>query len=317
MRLVLIVCIALVVCAFARASAVERLRCVATIPDLADILREVGGERVDVTSLARGPENLHAFVSRPSHLVAVAKADALFQIGLSLETAFVPALIEGSRNMKVFPGAKGFFNCSEGWQALQVPVVLTRQAGDIHPQGNPHMNVDPRAGRFLADRVLAALTGLAPESKDYFAARHADYSKRLEVAEKRWAEIGAHFKDKTIVEYHQEYDYFLAHYGVARIANLEVKPGIPPTPNHLASVIEKMKAEKCDVILTAPWSNNKFVARVAEATGAKIVELPSACGGVEGTETWIKMMDHVHERLAKAFGTPLPSPKRDPAPDVR
>src|SRR5688572_14599951 len=95
MRLVLIVCTALIVCAFARASAVERLRCVATIPDLADILREVGGERVDVTSLARGPENLHAFVSRPSHLVAVAKADALFQIGLSLETAFVPALIEG------------------------------------------------------------------------------------------------------------------------------------------------------------------------------------------------------------------------------
>jgi zinc/manganese transport system substrate-binding protein len=316
-RRILIAWMVLALCALAPASAGERLRCVATIPDLADIVREVGGERVEVTSLARGPENLHAFVSRPSHLVAVAKADALFQVGLSLETAFVPALIEGSRNLAVFPGAKGFINCSEGWQAIQVPVVLTRQAGDVHPQGNPHMNLDPRAGRFLAARVLAGLASLQPASKEYFEARHAAYLARLEVAEKRWAEIGAHFKGKQIVEYHQEFDYFLDVYGVVRVANLEVKPGIPPTPNHLAAVIEKMKAAKCEVILTAPWSNNSFVARVADATGAKVLVLPTACGGVEGADTWIELMDHVHERLARAFGAPLSSPKRDSAADGR
>lgn len=306
LRLFLIALIALAASAFAPLRGGERLRCVASIPDLADLLREIGGERVEVTSLARGPENLHAFVARPSHLVAVAKADALFQIGLSLEMAFVPGLIEGSRNFKVFPDAAGFINCSEGWEAIQVPVVLTRQAGDIHPQGNPHLNIDPRAGRFLAARILTALSTLRPESKPYFEARHANYLERLAVAEKRWAEIGVHFKDRKLVEYHQEYDYFVSHYGLQRVANLEVKPGIPPTPNHLASVIEVMKTQACDVIVTAPWSNNNFVERVAEATGAKVVVLPSACSGVEGTETWIKMMDTVHERLARAFGTPIP-----------
>lgn len=309
LRLLFVALFALATCAFAPPREPERLRCVASIPDLADLLREVGGDRVEVTSLARGPENLHAFVSRPSHLVAVAKADALFQVGLSLEMAYVPALIEGSRNFKVFPGAAGFFNCSEGWQAIQVPVVLTRQAGDIHPQGNPHMNVDPRAGRFLAGKVLAGLSALRPESKTYFEARHADYLERLTVAEKRWAEMGQHFKGRKLVEYHQEYDYLVSLYGLQRVANIEVKPGIPPTPNHLASVIERMKAEACTVIVTAPWSNNNFVERVAEATDATVVVLPSACGGVEGTETWIKMMDTVHERLARAFGTPL-APKQ-------
>ncbi len=292
--------------AFSPAGGAEKLRCVATIPDLADLLREVGGERVEVTSLAKGPENLHAFVSRPSHLVAVAKADALFQVGLSLELAYVPALIEGSRNFKVFPGAPGFFNLSEGWEAIQVPVVLTRQAGDVHPQGNPHMNLDPRAGRFLAGKVLGGLSALRPDSKAYFEARHADYLERLAAAERRWAEIGQHFAGKKVVEYHQEYDYFLLRYQMTRVANLEVRPGIPPTPNHLASVIEKMKSEGCNVILTAPWSNNNFVERVAEATGAKVLVLPSACGGVEATKTWIAMMDYIHESLARAFGTPLP-----------
>lgn len=308
-RTALLTLLALLAAAFAPAGDAEKLRCVATIPDLADLLREVGGERVEVTSLARGPENLHAFVSRPSHLVAVAKADALFQVGLSLELAYVPALIEGSRNFKVFPGAAGFFNCSEGWQAIQVPVVLTRQAGDVHPQGNPHMNLDPRGGRFLAGKVLGGLSALRPESKEYFETRHASYLERLAVAEKRWAEMGQHFKGKKVVEYHQEYDYFLLHYGMTRVANLEVRPGIPPTPNHLASVIEKMKTEGCTVIITAPWSNNKFVERVAEATGATVVVLPSACGGVEATKTWITMMDFIHESLARAFGTPL-APKQ-------
>jgi ABC-type Zn uptake system ZnuABC Zn-binding protein ZnuA len=306
LRSLLLGCIALVASAFAPAAEGERLKCVATIPDLADIVREVGGERVEVKSIAKGPENLHAMVIRPSHLVAVANADALFQVGLSLEIAYVPALVEGARNKNVFPSAPGFVNCSLGWKAIQVPEVLTRQAGDVHPQGNPHLNLDPRGGAFLADRVLEALSKLRPASTDYFTTRHADFVARIDVARKRWDEIGAHFKGRKIVEYHQEYDYFLLHYGIERIGTVELRPGIPPTPNHLAHLIELMKREKCEVLLTAPWSKNNFVDRVAEATGAKVVVLPSSCGGVEGSETWIKMMDAVHERLAKVFGTPIP-----------
>lgn len=295
--------------AFAPARAGDRLKVVASIPDLADLLNEIGGERVDVSSLAKGRENLHAVVARPSHLVAMSRADAFFEVGLSLETAFVPGLLEGCGNPKVRPGGSGFFNCSEGWAAIQVPTTLSRQGGDLHPQGNPHMNLSPRGGRALADRVLAGLVALEPQSKEYFETRHADFVKRLDAAQARWNEMAAQWKGRKIVEYHQEYNYFADAYGIEIVANLEVKPGIPPTPNHLAEVIDLMKSEKCDVIVTAQWSQNSFVTRVAEAADAKVVELPNMCGGMKGAETWISMMDLMHERLAEAFGTLVPEKK--------
>jgi len=283
-----------------------KLKVVATIPDLADIVREVGGERVEVSSIAKGKENLHNVIARPSHMVALSKADALVQVGLSMEMGFIPGLLEGSGNPQVRPGGKGFINASDGWQPIQVPEVLTRQGGDLHPQGNPHMNIDPRAGRHFATRIAEGLIALAPEWKAEFEARRDAYFARLATSEKRWAEVGRAWKGRKLVVYHQEFNYLAEVYGLAIVANLEVKPGIQPTPNHLAQVIESMKREQCTVIATALWSKNDFVARVAEATGAKVVELPNMCGGIAGTDSWIAMMDLVHERLAAVFGTPVP-----------
>lgn len=283
-----------------------KLKVVATIPDLADIVREIGGERVEVSSIARGKENLHNVIARPSHLVALSKADALVQVGLSMEMGFIPGLLEGCGNPQVRPGGKGFINASDGWQPIQVPTVLTRQGGDLHPQGNPHMNIDPRAGRHFATRIADGLIALAPEWKTELEQRRDAYLARLDKAQKRWAEFALDWKGRKLVVYHQEYNYLAEVYGLVIVANLEVKPGIQPTPNHLAQVIDTMKREPCTVIATALWSKNDFVARVSEATGAKVVELPNMCGGIAGTETWIGMMDLLHERLAAAFGTAVP-----------
>jgi ABC-type Zn uptake system ZnuABC Zn-binding protein ZnuA len=284
------------------AASSDPLKVVATIPDLADIAREIGGDRVEVTSICRGRENAHAVVVRPSHLVALNKADLFVQVGLSLETAFVPALLEGCRNPKVQPGKPGFVNGSEGWQAIGVPASLSRAAGDVHPQGNPHMNLDPRAGRHIAGRVLAALAAVDPANEAAYERRHAAYCARLAEAEKRWAELGAAWKGKKVAVYHQEFDYLAAAYGLEIAGTVEVKPGIPPTPNHVADLIAQMKREGVGVILTAVWSNTDQVARIADATAAKVVELPNMCGGIPGTDTWIAMMDLVHRRLADAFG---------------
>ena len=284
-----------------------KLRVVATIPDLADLTREVGGAHVDVSSIARGKENLHNVLARPSHLVALSKADALVQVGLSMEMSFVPGLLEGCGNPKVRPGGVGFISVSDGWQPIQVPEVLSRQGGDLHPQGNPHMNIDPRAGRHIAGRICEGLSRVAPQWQAEFEANRDAYLARLAPAEARWREMAAHWRGRKLVAYHQEYNYLVEDYGLVLVGNLEVKPGIPPTPNHLAGLIEGMKREGCDVIVTALWSHNDFVARVAEATGAKVVELPNMCGGLPGTDTWIGMMDLVHARLAEAFGTPVPA----------
>jgi len=281
----------------------DPLRVVTTIPDLADIVREIGGERVSVTSICKGRENLHAVSAKPSHMIALSKADLFFEIGLSLEIGFVPGLLENCGNAKVKPGGAGFVNVSEGWKALSVPITLSRQAGDVHPQGNPHLNLDPRAGQWIADKVLAALVAIDPASKAAYEGRHAGYGKRLDEARGRWDKLAAGWKGLKFVEYHQEYEYIAAHYGMEIAGRVESKPGIPPTPNHIAALVSSMKQSGVKLIVSAPWSSGREVEQLAKQTGAKAIELPNQCGGLPGTATWIEMMDVMHERLAAGLGS--------------
>lgn len=295
------------------AHAAEKLKVVATIPDLADLVREIGGEEVEVAVLAKGASNLHAVTARPSHLVAMHKAELFVQIGLSLESSFVPGLLESCGNPRIQPGAQGFVNASEGYAAIGVPVDLSRKGGDVHPHGNPHMYLDPRAGARMAERVLAGLVAVRPAKKAYFEERHAAWSKRLAAAAERWSKAGAAWKGRRVAGYHGDYDYVVAAYGMEQVGTIEELPGIAPTPNHLAAIVARLKERAPVTVLVASWSNNATVARVAEASGSTVCELPDRCDAEGKLSGWIAMMDELHARLAKAFGTPWEAPVEAPA----
>jgi ABC-type Zn uptake system ZnuABC Zn-binding protein ZnuA len=279
----------------------EPLKVVTTLPELADIVQRIGGDRVAVQALCRGTENTHRVVTKPSHLAAMARADVFVQIGLSLEMAFVPGLMQSCRNRAIQPGAPGFVNASDGWEAIQVPEEISRASGDIHPQGNPHFNLHPAAGGHVAAQVLAGLVRVDPGSAEVYRRNHDAYCLELAAAEQRWAAASAAWKGQKVVVYHLEYDYLIAHYGLESIGSIELKPGVPPTPRHLAELVARMQSERPAAILTATWSNDKHVAELAKRTGTPVVELPNMAGGAERTRTWIGMMDVVHERLAQAF----------------
>ncbi len=282
--------------------AAAQLDVVATIPDLKDIAEEIGGDRVDVISIARGTENIHGVSLRPSHLVKVNKADVLIQIGLSLEHAYVPGLLEKGRNRRIQPGAPGFVNCSEGWEAIDVPEEISRSRGaDIHPLGNPHMNIDPRGGRHMADRILAGFLRVDPEHAEHYEKRHAAYVAKLDEAETRWAKLGERLRGKKIAIYHNDFTYFARHYGMNVVTSVEPKPGVPPSPKDLARTVEVLRREQVGVILTAKWSNNKDVRFVAEKSGARVIEIPIMVHGVKGVDTWIGMMDFLHRELVGAL----------------
>ena len=282
--------------------AVDELRVVVTIPDLADAVRRIGGDRVRIHSLAKGTENVHAVRIRPSDLNQTARADLFFEMGLSLEHAFVPGLLENASNRKIQPGAPGFVNCSDGWKAIDVPTELSRSdAADLHPFGNPHFNLDPRGGRHIAARVLEGLKRVDPKHAEEYEERHAAYLKALGEAEARWKEHGAALKGQRVVTYHGDFDYLLRALEVERVGTIEPKPGVPPTPRDLAKLVAKMKEEGVDVIVTAPWSNDRSVRFVAEKTGARVVVLPGMVGGTKQAKTWIAMMDQIHTRLVEGL----------------
>ena len=289
--------------ASADARSPERLRVVTTIPDLADIVSVIGGDRVEVSSIAKGRENVHAVNVKPSHLIALSRADLFVEMGMSLEHAWVPGLLMAARNAHVRPGGDGFVNASVGWTAIEVPETLSRRQGtDIHPEGNPHFNLDPDAGRHLADAVLAGLVRVDPKSESAYRARHAAYVERIDAARERWDAIARRTAGHTVVEYHKTFDYLIRHLGLELVATLEPKPGVPPTPRHLSEVIGAMRERSVEVVLTEAWSNDASVRQVTRATSARGVELPTMVEGAEGAGSWIALMDLLHDRLAEAFG---------------
>ena len=280
-----------------------QLKVVATIPDLADIAREIGGPRVEVMSIAKGTENIHSVSIKPSHLAAVNRADLLIQVGLSLEHAYVPGLLEKGRNKRIQPGSPGFVNCSVGWKAIDIPEEVDRgKAADIHLLGNPHMNLDPRGGAHMAQRILEGLERVDPKHAEEYQGRYRAYAARLDEAAARWAKLGARLKGAKVVVYHNDFTYFARHYGMEVVASVEPKPGVPPAPRDLARVVETMRKEGVKLVLTAKWSNNKDVRFVAEKAGAQVLEIPTMVYGVQGADTWIGMMDHLHTSLVAALG---------------
>lgn len=279
-----------------------QVRVVTTIPDLKDIVEQIGGDHVKVTSLARGTENIHNVVLRPSHLVAVSRAEMFVQIGLSLEHSFVPGLLLKARNRKIAAGTPGLVTCSDGWEPIQVGMWADRgSAVDVHPQGNPHMNLAPSAGRFVAQRILEGLLVVDPKHKESYTKRHADLIKRITEAEVRWAKIAKQLAGKKVCTYHRDFDYLAAAVGVSIVATIEPKPGVPPTPRDLAKLVEKLREEKVTVIMTARWSNNSSLRFVADKCGATVLELPTMVSDKGKPSSWIAMMDHLHQQLQGAF----------------
>lgn len=298
--------------AFAPAAS-KPIQVVATIPDLADFAQRIGGERVEIKTLSKGTENLHNVHVRPSMLIALSRADLFLEMGLSMEAAWLPELLVRSGNDAIQPGANGFQNCSVGWQPIDVPESLSRKEGHLHPEGNPHFNLDPRAGRHLATTVHAALMRVDPGGEAVYDANLKTTLKALEEAEARWAKLGAKWKDLKVCVYHTEFNYFAQRYGMQLAVSIEPQPGIPPTPGDVARVVEEMREQQVGVILTAAWSNNRQVADIARKAGAKVVELPNQVTGAEWASDWIRFQDGLHERIAEAFGTadedaPAPQP---------
>lgn len=283
----------------------NRLKVVATLPDLADLVTAIGGEHVEVETLARPGQNLHAVRVKPSHLVAVSRADLFVQVGLSLEHAWVPGLLETGRNRSVLPGQPGFVSAGNDYKMIEIPVRLDRAfSADVHPQGNPHINLSLGGGVHMAKRIYDGLVRVDPEHAADYRAGFESWNEEYEVARKRWdivaKAVAAKGADACL--YHQEFDYLLGEMGINIAAFLEPRPGLAPTPNHLVKVIQTIREKHIPVVLTAPWSNNKNVARVAKTTGCGTLELPVMVGGKPEHGTWIAMIDDSVRRISLAYG---------------
>ena len=280
-----------------------KLNVVATTPDLAAIAREIGGDKIEVTTLAKPTEDPHFVDAKPSFIVKLNRADVLIEGGAELEIGWLPPLLAGARNARLTPGAPGYIRCSEGVPMLEVPATLDRSKGDIHAAGNPHFVVDPVNAKIVAQHIADSFCQTDAKSCDAYRANLRKFTAALEAKLAAWQKQLEPFKGQQVVAYHNSWPYFGNRFGLKIDLFLEPKPGIPPTPAHLADVITKMKTDKVHVIMVDPYLNRKTAETVARNTGATVVDVAQFPGGVKGTEGgYLQLLDYLVNSLAQALG---------------
>ena len=269
----------------------QQIRVVTTIPDLADITKQIGKELVEVESLTRGVEFMHAVPVKPSFVPKLNRANILVAMGLDLEISWLPALLEPASNAKILPGQSGHIDCSTGITVLEVPKSIDRAEGDVHPKGNPHYNLDPLNGKVIARNIADGLGRNYPQHKAIFEKNLAAYLSELDKAIAQWQTLAAPLKGTKFVAYHSDWAYFANRFGLQQVGSIEVKPGIEPTPNHLIGLAQKMQQEKIPLIIYGPQSD-RYPKQLAGQSGAVVVRLQSISGGSAATDTYIKFIEH-------------------------
>jgi zinc/manganese transport system substrate-binding protein len=282
-------------------SAEAKLNVVATLPDFGSLAREIGGDKVDVAILAKPTEDPHFVDARPSFVVALRNADVLIDGGAELEIGWLPPLLQNARNPKLEIGKPGRVIASQGIRLMNVPANVTRAAGDVHALGNPHFMTDPIIAKAVAQHIAQSFSAVdAANATSY----EANYKKFEATINAKLQELGAAllpFKGQNVVAYHDSWPYFAHRFGVNIDIFLEPKPGIPPSPSHLAEVIAQIKAQHIKAIIVEPFQDKKIAEKVASATGATVVEFAQFPGGVTGTDSYMKLIDTLVSRLAAAL----------------
>lgn len=278
-----------------------KLNVVATTPDLGAIATAIGGSSVTVKVLAKPTEDPHFVDAKPSHIVTLNRADVLIEGGAELELGWLPPLLESARNAKIGAGAPGRVVASQGIKMLEVPTSFDRSKGDVHSMGNPHFLLDPLDVKIIAGHVAEHFSRVDPASAAVYAANLKNFTAMLDTKLIEWQRRLAPYKGAKLVTYHRDFPYLAERFGLEIVENLEPKPGIAPSPAHLAKVIGRMRASQTRVILVQPYQNRKTAETVARQTGAVVLDMPQQPGAAPNTATYFALMDHIVGSLATAL----------------
>jgi ABC-type Zn uptake system ZnuABC Zn-binding protein ZnuA len=302
MRKAITIALALTASLASPLNAAAEIKVITATEDLASLVREIGGDKVSVESLARGYQDPHFVEAKPSFVLKLHSADLLVVVGRELEIGWLPPLITQSRNSKIAPGGPGYLDASQTVRILDIPTgQITRAMGDVHPQGNPHYWLDPANGRRIAKAIEGKLAQMSPGDAGYFSQRYADFDRRLTEAEARWKATLAPYKNTKVVTYHRSWPNFAEAFGLDVIGYVEPKPGIPPSPAHTLQLMHEMKRQGIKLILVEPYFDLKTPNAIARDTGAKVLVMPPSVGGVKEATDYIKLFDYDISLLTSAL----------------
>lgn len=266
-------------------------------PEWAALVQELGGDSVSVYSATTALQDPHRIEARPSLIARVRSADLLVCTGAELEIGWLPLLLTQSGNSKIQLGSPGYFETSQYVIKIEVPRILDRSLGDVHASGNPHVHLDPRNIAKVAGALTERLVQLDPGNADGYKARASSFGERWRAATSRWEKDAARLRGVPVVVYHKDMSYFLNWAGMRETGSLEPKPGLPPTPSHLAELVERMKREPAKVIVYSAYNSSRAAEFLSERAKIPSLMLPFTVGGSDKAKDLFGLFDDMIGRL--------------------
>ncbi len=276
------------------------LKVLATTPDWGALTTELGGERVNVYVATTALQDVHRVEAKPSLVARARSADLVVATGAELEVGWLPVLIQESGNSRIQPGAAGYFEAASALKLLEVPTKLDRAMGDIHPQGNPHVQLDPHNIATVAHALTAKLSALEPDQAAFYAARGKDFDARWAEAIKRWEAKAAPLKGESVVIMHRDQAYLCHWLGLNEVASIEPKPGVPPTASYLGQLVTKLTSAPPRLILLNAYNDAKPANWLSARVHAPAVVLPFSVGGSPEAKDLFGLFDDTLNKLLAA-----------------
>jgi zinc/manganese transport system substrate-binding protein len=268
---------------------------VTTLPWIGSLAKEIGKDKIAVTTLVKPSLDPHMVEAKPSMILAGRKADILMYDGLDLEIGYLPLILESARNPRIVPGKPGNFDCSRFVHVIERHTAVDRSMGDVHPLGNPHYHFSPKNILRVAEGMSDALADMDRANADFYRANFKRFAAKWREREKQWNTFD--LKGKKFVAYHRYFEYLATEFGFQIVGYIEPKPGIPPSAGHIEKLIEDMKSSRPDGILVTPSYGMKEAEFLGEKTGVKVIVLPQDVGSMKGTDDWFSFMDTVLSSL--------------------
>jgi zinc/manganese transport system substrate-binding protein len=266
-------------------------------PEWAALAQELGGTRLSVFAATTAFQDHHRIEARPSLIAWIRRADLLVCTGAELEVGWLPILLTASGNGRIQPGTPGYLETSQYVARIEIPKVLDRALGDVHPSGNPHFYLDPRNVARIADVMSSRLVELDPANAEFYGKRHESFRERWLAAIRRWETAGAPLKNIPVIVYNKDYSYLIKWLGMREVGTLEPRPGLQPTPSHLADLMERVKRDPPKVIVYSPYHNQRPVEFLSERADIPTVMLPFTIGGSRKARDLFGLFDDSIERL--------------------
>ena len=284
----------------AASSAMAAINVFACEPEWAALAQEIGGDRVNTTSATTAQQDPHRVEARPSLIARMRNADLVVCTGSELEIGWLPILLTQAGNAKVQAGRPGNFEAAQYVSRLEIPKVLDRAMGDIHPGGNPHIQTDPRNIAKEAEALIARLSQVDAPNADTYRTRGRAFLDRWQAAIARWELQAAPLRGLPVVVHHKAWSYLEAWLGLREVATLEPQPGVPPTPSHLAALVDGMRREPAKFVIYSAYNDPRAAEFLSQRTGVPSVLLPFTVGGTDRAKDLFSLFDDTLARLLAA-----------------